>query len=421
MKRLPALFQRLRHSALLDRMSYLGIENFQNKAQKPIALTSSMLLVVCIFGIGHRLRIQVQQQTEFLESELILSVHEFNQLQREINRLHEQMVILPSEASPQLLELHHDLVQSRVMIIQKRLEGNDRSKDLGQDLSLKVEQILDDWQAIKPQILELQDNVLNQPLRKENAAALQALELKINRFTLLNQNRNRNRYRELLDSQRSSLNWLFLLLTFSFFSVFLFLAYVFKFIEIRQQMLEEMRQLSSTDELTQIPNRRQFNAILNQEWNRMMREQLPLAIILCDIDYFKRYNDFYGHQAGDLCLKRVAHALQEGMGRAGDFVARYGGEEFVIILPNTSLQSAVDIAAHLQTQIQSLALEHRQSDVSSQITFSMGISSGIPDVGVMPETALRYADQALYEAKRQGRDRACTSSFNQEPLTSNLR
>ncbi len=411
----------IRHLGWLSQRPILGLYRVSKVGlayRKAIAATGIIVLVFCILAVGQRLRTKVQQQTDFLESELILSVHSFNQLQREVLRLHEQMMLPASLTTPASIQLHQNLVQSRIKIISKRLEGNDRSKDLGHELSAKVEKIIQDWNTLQPQVTSLQEDLSNQNLKFSNAAALRALELDINQFTLLNQNRNRNRYSELLKEQRNSLHWLLALLFTFLILVSIFTIYVLRFIRIRHQMLEEMKRLSSTDELTQIPNRRQFNEAFAQEWHRMMREGLFLSIILCDIDYFKRYNDHYGHQAGDVCLQRVAQALQQGMCRAGDLVARYGGEEFVIILPDTPLESALEVAARLQAQVSQLGIEHTQSSVSSHLTLSLGVASGMPSPGVKTEAILKYADQALYEAKEQGRDRTCAKTFDVEELTS---
>ena len=406
----------VRHSRRFGQNALLGLQKLKQEHRKIVAATGIIVLVVCILGVGQRLRIKFQQQTDFLESELILSVHEFNQLQREVLRLHEQMVMPDNMTTLQSVQLHQNLVQSRVNIIKKRLEANDRSKDLGYELSTRIEHILHGWEMLKPQVLELQNDLANPDLRRGNAVKLRSLEIEINYFTLLSQNRSRNRYRRLLNEQKKSLNWLLILLLIFLILVSVFTIYVLRFIQVRHQMLEEMKRLSSTDELTQIPNRRQFNEVFSHEWYRMMREGLHLSIILCDIDYFKRYNDCYGHQAGDVCLLRVAQALQEGMCRAGDFVARYGGEEFVIVLPDTSLESALEVAARLQSQVSCLGLAHAQSSVSSHITLSLGIASGMPSPAVNAEAVLKCADQALYQAKEQGRDRACARAFDLEPL-----
>lgn len=176
-----------------------------------------------------------------------------------------------------------------------------------------------------------------------------------------------------------------------------------------QQELEaknkQLLTLATLDGLTQIPNRRSFDETLNQEWLRLCREQKSLHLILCDIDYFKNYNDTFGHLAGDECLIKVAQTLYEVVRRPADLVARYGGEEFAIILPNTSAEGAIYIAERIQEAIQELALPHSASLVSSSVTLSMGIAGGIPSCEDSPLSLIDISDQALYQAKMEGKNR----------------
>ncbi|WP_017304619.1 diguanylate cyclase domain-containing protein [Spirulina subsalsa] len=173
----------------------------------------------------------------------------------------------------------------------------------------------------------------------------------------------------------------------------------------RQQALAALERMASMDGLTQIANRRRFDQVLGDEWRRMARERQPLSLILCDVDYFKRYNDHYGHQAGDICLQQVAGALAVSVNRPGDLVARYGGEEFVAILPNTPLEGAIQVAELMRSQIKTLELPHAESPVSPYVSLSLGIASLIPTSQEQPEVLITAADQALYRAKAQGRDR----------------
>lgn len=166
----------------------------------------------------------------------------------------------------------------------------------------------------------------------------------------------------------------------------------------------ELQQISMLDGLTQISNRRHFDECLHCEWQRMMKIGKPLSLILCDVDYFKRYNDNYGHQMGDLCLKRVAKAISDMVKRAGDVVARYGGEEFIILLPNTCADAAMVFAEKVRMAIQQLELPHRVSDVSQFVTLSMGVASFVPHKNMSPENLIAAADEALYKAKHLGRN-----------------
>lgn len=168
---------------------------------------------------------------------------------------------------------------------------------------------------------------------------------------------------------------------------------------------EKLLQLSQQDPLTGIANRRHFNEFLRHEWQRALRENTYLSLVLLDIDYFKAYNDHYGHQAGDLCLRRVAAVLGGEINRPGDLLARYGGEEFVIVLPNTSIEGAAHIAETLRTAIERVGIAHQHSPVASQVTLSMGVAGMAASPAASAEALLRAADRALYKAKRGGRNR----------------
>lgn len=168
---------------------------------------------------------------------------------------------------------------------------------------------------------------------------------------------------------------------------------------------QELERLASVDGLTQVANRRRFDEYLNIEWRRLAREQNPLSLILCDIDYFKRYNDTYGHLTGDECLQRVASALRQALRRPTDLVARYGGEEFAIILPNTDAQGAAIVAEAIRQGVRQLEIPHAQSLSSSYVTLSLGIACQIPTPDISPQQLIATADRGLYQAKAQGRDR----------------
>jgi diguanylate cyclase (GGDEF)-like protein len=176
-----------------------------------------------------------------------------------------------------------------------------------------------------------------------------------------------------------------------------------------QQALElanqELQRLANLDGLTQIYNRRYFDDYLCKEWYRLRREQQPLSLIMIDIDYFKKYNDTYGHLLGDEILKKVAQTITHVVKRPADLVARYGGEEFAVILPNTDGEGAKIVAQNIAAEISKLAIEHQSSLVSKYITLSMGISSIIPPHKTAPKVLIDKADQALYHAKEQGRNR----------------
>ncbi|MBD0269079.1 MAG: diguanylate cyclase [Cyanobacteria bacterium Co-bin8] len=167
----------------------------------------------------------------------------------------------------------------------------------------------------------------------------------------------------------------------------------------------KLERLATFDSLTKVANRRRFDDYLQQEWQRMAREGQPLSLILLDVDYFKIYNDFFGHQQGDVCLFKVAQALCRAVKRTADLVARYGGEEFTVILPNTRRAGAIVVAEAIQSEIASLQVPHPNSAVSPYVTASMGIASTMPSSDGSCDELLAAADAALYQAKRRGRDR----------------
>lgn len=166
----------------------------------------------------------------------------------------------------------------------------------------------------------------------------------------------------------------------------------------------ELERLAFMDGLTQIANRRHFDDRLNQEWWRLKRIQAPLSIVFCDIDYFKQYNDTYGHQAGDECLRRVANVLSAAAKRPADVVARYGGEEFALILPDTPAEGAVQVAREIQATIEQLRIPHQGSVISPYLTLSIGIASAVPQSGMSSNQLIQSADRALYRAKSKGRN-----------------
>ncbi|EKP0305849.1 membrane-associated sensor domain-containing protein [Aeromonas veronii] len=173
-------------------------------------------------------------------------------------------------------------------------------------------------------------------------------------------------------------------------------------------LLRKLDQLAKQDPLTGVANRRHFNIELDRALAHSQESGAPLSLILIDVDYFKRFNDRYGHQAGDMCLKEVAQALNRAVRTPSDLVARYGGEEFVLLLPNTDRQAAASVAQRLQDGLASLQLEHQASDVASWVTVSQGIATLLP--GESASQLLERADQALYRAKESGRNQFCVAA-----------
>lgn len=169
---------------------------------------------------------------------------------------------------------------------------------------------------------------------------------------------------------------------------------------------QELQRLSSSDGLTGIPNRRYFDQALAREWRRARRNGSEIALILGDVDMFKAYNDAYGHQAGDDCLRQVASTLVACLDRGGDLAARYGGEEFVVILPDTSQGGALFVAERVRQGVRALGQPHLASPFG-QVTLSLGVACLVPDENTSEQTLIEAADRALYRAKEQGRDRVC--------------
>lgn len=167
----------------------------------------------------------------------------------------------------------------------------------------------------------------------------------------------------------------------------------------------ELQRLSGEDAVTLLANRRQFDVCLDREWRCLLRQQRPLALLLCDIDFFKPYNDSYGHQQGDRCLRAVAQAIKEAAHRPADLVSRFGGEEFAVILVDADQEGALAVAESIRNAVRLLEIPHRASLVDRYVTLSVGTASLVPQAELSPEHLIDWADQALYRAKRLGRNR----------------
>lgn len=179
-----------------------------------------------------------------------------------------------------------------------------------------------------------------------------------------------------------------------------------------KRQADAMRELTLTDVLTGVANRRSFNEAMDNEWRRCARAEQPLAVIMIDIDHFKNYNDAYGHQAGDHCLQQVAAAMKRCAGRPPDLLARYGGEEFIILLPSVGADGAEVVARRILDEVRGLNLSHSGSSVSDQVTVSMGVAALHPSDDNDPEALIRAADALLYRAKETGRNRYCIGGGN---------
>jgi len=171
-----------------------------------------------------------------------------------------------------------------------------------------------------------------------------------------------------------------------------------------------LRMLAFVDGLTGVANRRRFDEALQAEWRRCRRSGTPLALLMIDIDHFKRYNDCYGHQTGDACLQAVATALKERLSRSHDLVARYGGEEFVCLMPECELAAGQAKAEELRAAVAALGIPHADSPTANKVTLSIGVAAVSPSGDDSPHQLVAAADAALYAAKNNGRNRVTTGA-----------
>ncbi|AMK77522.1 MULTISPECIES: diguanylate cyclase domain-containing protein [Methylomonas] len=173
-----------------------------------------------------------------------------------------------------------------------------------------------------------------------------------------------------------------------------------------KQMTDMLEAMAWMDGLTGIPNRRRFDQVLENEWKRAQRNQLPLALVMVDVDYFKAYNDCHGHGAGDICLRQVATLLAASVSRSGDLVARYGGEEFVMLMPETDAEGAQRVSELLCRRVEAQQIPHTGSSASPWVTISAGFAVVVPELQQLPFELLDEADRQLYLAKESGRNGA---------------
>ena len=178
-------------------------------------------------------------------------------------------------------------------------------------------------------------------------------------------------------------------------------------VENRKKLIEkneELKKISIRDGLTEIYNRRYFHQHFEREWKRSIRDKKPISLIMIDIDFFKLFNDTYGHLAGDDCLKQVAKALDNLIQRPADLFARYGGEEFVAVLPGTDVEGSIQLAEEMRKAVEALKIKHTSSDISAHITISLGVATIFPDSKSSSNMLIDRADKVLYKVKRTGRN-----------------
>lgn len=204
--------------------------------------------------------------------------------------------------------------------------------------------------------------------------------------------------------------------------------YIYQLLLELQETQVALQDLADTDQLTQIANRRHFDRKFKVEWRRAMREKTPISLLLVDVDYFKKYNDTYGHQAGDVCLKQIAECLASVTHRPADLASRYGGEEFSVLLPVTKQKDAHMLAERLRKKVEALKIEHSETDLG-MVTISIGVSccepawdftGKTPDKDqkvIFPAMLLTAADNALYVSKEQGRNRVSEQGCGDHKLS----
>ncbi len=171
-----------------------------------------------------------------------------------------------------------------------------------------------------------------------------------------------------------------------------------------------LEHLAARDGLTGIANRRSFDEKLEREWLRGKRDQTPISLLMVDVDHFKRYNDTYGHQHGDACLRQVAESAATVVFRPSDMLARYGGEEFSVILPNTGMDGAMIVASRILESVAALAIPHSASEIG-HVSLSIGVATVVPGLNEHSDTLIKVADAALYKAKHAGRNRVVTADM----------
>jgi len=184
-------------------------------------------------------------------------------------------------------------------------------------------------------------------------------------------------------------------------------------VDTQIRILTQMRiieEFGFIDTLTSIPNRRQFDQFLVREWNRTRRDKIPFSILMIDVDHFKMYNDTHGHQQGDVALQTVASTIASSLKRKSDTAARWGGEEFAVLLPNTTLEGAMQVAEDIRRNIESAAIPVSGDDSYHHVTISMGVAQMLPDTDISIANLILQADMALYNAKDKGRNRVCAGS-----------
>ena len=214
--------------------------------------------------------------------------------------------------------------------------------------------------------------------------------------------------------------------TFAFALIFLFVGITVSTRKMHRILMEslelryKMSQMAHIDSLTGVANRRHFDIFLYQEWRRAQRGSWPIAMLMVDVDFFKLYNDIYGHQYGDQCLRSIAEAINKSIHRPSDLVVRYGGEEFAVVLPNTPLNGAIIVAEEIRQAVAALFIEHNKSTVAHYVTVSLGVAVMQPGQDNHLDELVHAADEALYKAKDSGRNQFCVYPNDREEESNSI-
>jgi diguanylate cyclase (GGDEF)-like protein len=373
--------------------------------------TLIITLLLVIFSISINLVQQLSKQDDLTTLGILRSTRAFDNINIEI--LHLIIFLHTSDRNnPELLEQQLNVLDSRFIILERQ-----KSLDtLPVNLRQNAVDLIQEWHELLPVIKR--SEIKNEKQVDFILKILNDIHENLTDLILQNQNLRFQQY-EIISNSRQNMVHLFIRVFVLFLLIIAFMIYLtIEFIKERQDILNDrmklmediqnknniLERMAMVDELTQVANRRYFNLVFDQEWWRLLREKKPLSMILADVDCFKLYNDYYGHQKGDECLYQVAQILRRQLQRPTDLVARYGGEEFLMLLPNTPLNGAIIIVDKIQQELRHRHLPHLQSTVTDCITLSLGIVCIIPNSDFTQADLIAKADQLLYLAKKLGRN-----------------
>lgn len=280
------------------------------------------------------------------------------------------------------------------------------------DLHLEIQQAVNNSQPFNEQLVEF---IVFGELTDEDMQELikQGQDLQQRLIKLLDQliAREQTRYqRVVMDFEKTQTR----ITKFTALTFVLCIIIAIVVIRISTQRFSDISRLTIIDGVTGSYNRRYFDMVIEEEWKRSMREHSPISLVMIDIDFFKAYNDKYGHQMGDICLFSIAKILGGQLKRASDFIARYGGEEFVIVLPNTNAEHAKVLAEHMRQAIEEARISAGRTSVSKWVTISVGAVTAVANFHQASSVLIKAADQNLYKSKHDGRNRITATEINRK-------